>query len=154
VIRLPLSAAAAQEAAGGNRAATAVAPQRVLVIEDNHDVAETLASYLEHVGYEVVVAHDGIAGVEAALRHRPRVVICDIGLPRIDGYEITARLRREAEFQSCLMIALTGYGDVEDRARARRAGFAHHFTKPVDRVRVADAMASAAEAARPSDAAG
>lgn len=145
-IRLPLSGRAV---AGATTARLPARPSggshRVLVIEDNHDVAETLAAYLEQIGHQVVVAHDGPAGLEAALRHRPKVLICDIGLPGLDGYEIAARLRQEAAFQSCLMIALTGYGDVEDRKRARRAGFAHHFTKPADPVRVANLVAAAAD---------
>ena len=117
--------------------------RRILVIEDNHDVAEMLAAYLEHIGHRVIIAHDGFAGLEAALRHRPQVLICDIGLPGVDGYEIAKRLRQESAFHSCLMIAMTGYGDVADREKTRQAGFTHHLTKPADPTRVADLIAQA-----------
>jgi CheY-like chemotaxis protein len=107
-------------------------PRRVLIIEDNHDVADMLGKYLELVGHEVIVAHDGYAGLEAAWRHKPQVLICDIGLPGVDGYEIAGRLRHDPAFSSCLMIAVTGYGEVADRERARGAGYSHHLTKPAD----------------------
>ena len=115
--------------------------RRVLVIEDNHDVADMLGKYLELVGHEVIVAHDGYAGLEAAWRHKPHVVICDIGLPGVDGYEIASRLRGDPGFAACLMIAVTGYGEVADRERARSAGYAHHFTKPADPSAIAELIA-------------
>jgi signal transduction histidine kinase len=118
-----------------------VGPRRVLVIEDNHDVADMLGKYLELIGHEVIVAHDGYAGLEAAWRHKPHVLICDIGLPGVDGYEIAARLRSDPEFSACLMIAVTGYGEVADRERARSAGYAHHFTKPADPSVIAELIA-------------
>ena len=144
VIRLPI--AASERAVPARAALPAEVPaghRRILVIEDNHDVAEMLAAYLEHIGHRVIIAHDGHAGLQAALRHRPDVLICDIGLPGVDGYEIAQRLRQESGFHSCLMIAMTGYGDVADRERARKAGFAHHLTKPADPTRVADLIATA-----------
>ena len=116
--------------------------RRVLVIEDNQDAAEVLATYLGHLGHEVIVVHDGHAGLEAAFRHRPDVLICDIGLPGVDGYEIARRLRSESDFDACLMIAVTGYGDIADRERTRAAGFLHHLTKPADPTRVADLIAT------------
>jgi CheY-like chemotaxis protein len=121
--------------------------RRVLIIEDNLDVSEMLATYLQQIGHHVILAHDGHAGLEAALRHRPDVLICDIGLPGLDGYAIAARLRKEPDFNSCVMIAVTGYGDFADRERARRAGFVHHLTKPADPVNVAELIASTTKAA-------
>jgi two-component system, sensor histidine kinase len=117
-------------------------PRRILVIEDNHDVADVLGKYLELVGHDVIVAHDGYAGLEAAWRHKPHVLICDIGLPGVDGYEIAGRLRSDPGFASCLMIAVTGYGEVADRERARSAGYAHHFTKPADPSEIAGLIAA------------
>jgi CheY-like chemotaxis protein len=132
IVRLPLSTAGSVAVAtpAGPRSATAC--RRVLVIEDNEDAAEALAVYLTHVGHEVVVAHDGHAGLEAALRHRPHVLLCDIGLPGLDGYEIARRLRADDRLADCVMVAITGYGDAADRERSSRAGFVHHITKPVD----------------------
>ena len=113
----------------------------VLVIEDNADVAEMLAIYLEQLGHRVIVATDGHAGLEAALRNHPDVVVCDIGLPGLNGFQIANRLREDASFQSCLLIAVTGYGDVADLKRTREAGFTHHITKPADPTRVAELIA-------------
>jgi two-component system CheB/CheR fusion protein len=101
----------------------------VLVVEDNADAACTLQLALELHGHEVHVAADGLAGVEAAERLAPQVVICDIGLPGIDGYEVARRLRvRE---HRPLLVAVTGYALPEDRRRALEAGFAHHLPKPI-----------------------
>ena len=100
--------------------------------------------YLECEGYEVAVAYDGQAGVMAARRDRPSVIICDIGLPGMDGYQVARVLRAEPEFESCQLIAVTGYGDDADRGRARDAGFDRHFTKPVDPGALAELMVTAA----------
>jgi CheY-like chemotaxis protein len=113
----------------------------VVIIEDNHDVAEMLGSYLEQFGHTVVIAHDGHAGLQAVLHHKPDVLICDIGLPGMDGYEIADRLRRHSDLDSCLLIAVTGYGDVADREKAQKAGFVHHLAKPADPAQVAAIIA-------------
>ena len=146
IIRLPLSAAspAAQVPEEEERPSV---PRRVLVIEDNRDAADVLATYLMQLGHEVTVANDGRTGLERAMSARPDVIICDIGLPLIDGYEIASRLRREENFSGCLLIAMTGYGDATDRDRAKRAGFSHHLTKPADPRRVAKLVAAGADAA-------
>jgi signal transduction histidine kinase/ActR/RegA family two-component response regulator len=134
VIRLPVLDQTApltvppprDRASGGGRA------QRILIIEDNRDSAELLAMCLGCDGHEVVIAHDGPAGVAAARRDRPSVIICDIGLPGMNGYQVVKTLRAEPGFESCLFLAVTGYGDDADRDRAREAGFNWHLTKPVD----------------------
>jgi two-component system, sensor histidine kinase len=131
------------EAAGAQETRLTRATCSVLIVEDNHDVAETLAVYLEHLGHHVVVAHDGHAGLEAARRHRPQVLICDIGLPGLNGYEIAGRLRADPDAHACLMIAITGYGDAADREKTRAAGFAHHLTKPADPAKLARIIATA-----------
>jgi CheY-like chemotaxis protein len=119
---------------------------RVLLVEDNPDVAEMLAAYLQELGHEVIQAHDGRAGLDAALRHRPEVIVCDIGLPGLDGYEIARRVREASGPQPCVLIAVSGYGDSTDRERARMAGFDHHLTKPADPVQLADLIAKTSEA--------
>lgn len=147
VIRLP-AALSARHASPLLRApvdGAAGRPQRVLIIEDNEDAADMLSTYLTLVGHEVTVAHQGHAGLEAALRQRPDVVICDIGLPGLDGYQVAARLLDAWGSQPCLLIALTGYGDHVDRERTRQAGFTHHLTKPADPARVANLIASVSE---------
>jgi two-component system CheB/CheR fusion protein len=101
----------------------------VLVVEDNADAASTLQIALELLGHVVHVASDGNAGVEAAERLAPQVVICDIGLPGIDGYEVARRL--SAREHRPLLVAVTGYALPEDRRRALEAGFAHHLPKPI-----------------------
>lgn len=105
---------------------------RVLVVEDYADASATLADVLELWGAEVRVASSGPDGLEAALETRPNVVLIDIGLPGMDGYEVARRLRARADGPRPLLIALTGYGREDDRRRAFACGFDHHLTKPVD----------------------
>jgi two-component system CheB/CheR fusion protein len=107
-------------------------PARVFVVEDNLDAALTLVDLLEIWGYEVRAAHDGLAAVEVAPEFHPDVVLLDIGLPGIDGYEVARRLRRRPELDGLLIVAVTGYGQDSDRQRAREAGCDHHLVKPVD----------------------
>jgi CheY-like chemotaxis protein len=105
---------------------------RVLVVEDNVDAAETLADLLRIWGYEVETVHDGRAAIAAAPRFRPRIVLLDIGLPYMNGYEVAGWLRRRPDLGELLIVAVTGYGQESDRARGREAGFDHHLVKPVD----------------------
>jgi CheY-like chemotaxis protein len=116
--------------------------KRVLVIDDNVDVADMLAEYLQHIGHAVVQAHDGRAGLEAAMRHQPEVIVCDLGLPGLDGYEVARTLREMPELRSALLIAVSGYGDSADREKARAAGFSHHITKPADPAELAHLIAT------------
>ena len=105
---------------------------QVLLAEDNPDVAEMLSAMLEIEGHRVTVVGDGVAAVEAALRDRPDVVLLDIGLPRLSGYEVARRLRTSMGERAPTLVALTGYGREEDRARAEAAGIDHHLVKPVE----------------------
>ncbi len=110
----------------------AVAGVRVLVVDDNVEAAEMLASLLQTIGHEVAVAHDGATAIDAAQSSPPDVALLDIGLPVMDGYEVAERLRELPACANTLLIALTGYGQPDDIARAARAGFARHFVKPVE----------------------
>jgi PAS domain S-box-containing protein len=104
----------------------------VLVAEDNADVAQMLTAILEIDGHRVTVVGDGMAAVEVAERDRPDVVLLDIGLPHSSGYEVANRLRESMQQDAPMLVALTGYGRAEDRARALAAGIDHHLVKPVD----------------------
>jgi CheY-like chemotaxis protein len=105
---------------------------RVLVVEDNRDAAESLRRLLYHYGYEVAVAYTGQEGLRAAKRMRPDVVLCDIGLPDSNGFVVAAALREDPQTCEARLIAVTAYGQDEDRRRAREAGFDLHLVKPVD----------------------
>jgi PAS domain S-box-containing protein len=117
---------------------------RVLVIEDNEDAAESLQEALRYSGHEVEVALDGLAGVRKALALVPDVVLCDLGLPGIDGYEVARRLKREPTLARCLLVALSGYARPDDVRRSLEAGFARHVAKPPDLDALDALVASAA----------
>jgi signal transduction histidine kinase len=112
--------------------APSVHPRRILVVEDNRDAADVLATYLRACGHTVHIAYDGAAGLTAAVREQPDVIICDIGLPGVDGYEFARTLRAEPRLRRCLLVAVTGYGEARDRQRGAEAGFEHYLTKPAD----------------------
>lgn len=117
----------------GKRPPVASSPQRrVLVVEDSVDTAETLAVLIKLWGSEVRVVHDGLAALEAANVYQPEVVLLDLGLPGMDGYQVARRLRSEEKLRGTLLVALSGYGQTEDRRRSREAGFDYHLTKPVE----------------------
>jgi PAS domain S-box-containing protein len=106
--------------------------RRVLVVDDNLDAAESLASLLRVGGHEVRTVHDGPTALQMAETFRPEVVLLDIGLPRMDGYEVARRLRQQTAAHKVLLVAVTGYGQEEDRQRAEEAGFDAHLVKPAD----------------------
>jgi CheY-like chemotaxis protein len=105
---------------------------RILVIEDNKDSADSLRLLLELRGHEVRVAYSGPEGVKAAQEWQPAVVLCDIGLPGLDGYGVARQLRLDPATSRVRLLAVTGYGSEEDRRRAREAGFDLHLIKPVE----------------------
>jgi CheY-like chemotaxis protein len=105
---------------------------RLLLIEDNADIGETLRDLLEILGHRVDLASDGLRGVQMALALKPDAALVDIGLPGIDGYEVAHRLRADPVGREILLVALTGYGRPEDRQKALEAGFDAHLVKPVD----------------------
>jgi PAS domain S-box-containing protein len=104
---------------------------RVLVVDDNTDAAESLATLLQQAGHQVSVAHDGPTALSLAGRERPRVVLLDIGLPGMDGYEVCRQMRRNG-LEDSLIVALTGFGQEEDKLRSKEAGFDGHLVKPGD----------------------
>ena len=124
-------AAGAEHAARGRRR-TRPGPRRVLVVDDNADAARGLARLLAASGHEARIAHDGPRPSRPPATFRPDVVLLDIGLPGMDGYEVAARLRGEGWASDAVIIAITGYGQDDDRRRSREAGFDHHLVKPVD----------------------
>jgi CheY-like chemotaxis protein len=107
-------------------------PRRILIVDDNEDGAESLAMLLELAGHETHQAHDGVSAIEAADRIRPDVVLLDIGLPGLNGYEVCRRIRSEPWGKDLVLVALTGWGQDEDRQQSRNAGFDEHMVKPVD----------------------
>jgi two-component system, chemotaxis family, CheB/CheR fusion protein len=106
--------------------------KRILIADDNRDGTETMSMLLMHSGHQVHVAHSGAQALEIAKRVRPQIVVLDIGMPDIDGYEVAKRVRVEAWGKDVTLIAVTGWGQEDDKRRAYAAGFDHHMTKPVD----------------------
>ena len=115
--------------------------RRVLLIDDNLDASSTLRRELELNGHDVKVAQDGMGGLELALEFVPEVVICDIGLPGMDGYAVAREFRLHAPLRTAFLVALTGYAQPEDVQSAREAGFNHHFAKPIDIDRLEEVFA-------------
>jgi CheY-like chemotaxis protein len=105
---------------------------RILMVEDNRDGAETLRTLLQLAGHEVALACTGPEGVALAKQFRPDVVLCDIGLPGMDGFAVGRALRQDPLTARSRLIVLSGYGQEEDRRKSREAGFDLHLTKPVD----------------------
>jgi CheY-like chemotaxis protein len=108
------------------------ARRRVLIVDDSEDGAQSLAMLLQFGGHDTYQAHDGVEAIEAATRLRPDVVLLDIGLPRLNGYEVCSRIRKEPWGSQVTLVALTGWGQEEDRHRSMEAGFDEHLVKPVD----------------------
>jgi CheY-like chemotaxis protein len=134
VVRLPVAEEIQdQDPHGKSNGAPAAEParHRILVVDDNRDAADSLAMLLSIMGNEVHTAHDGLEAVRAADVFRPDVVLLDIGLPKLNGYEAGRRIR-EQQGTVVVLIALTGWGQEEDRRRSKEAGFDHHMTKPVE----------------------
>lgn len=105
--------------------------RRLMVIDDNRDAAESMSMLFELWGHEVICVYDGRTALETAAKFRPDAVFLDIGLPGMDGYEIAERLRESPQAARAVLVAITGYGQDEDRRRSREAGIDHHLVKPV-----------------------
>src|SRR5438132_2159151 len=120
---------------------TAAAVRDILVVEDNDDARETLRRMLELEGHRVRVAADGVSGLEAVRAAPPEIALIDVGLPKMDGYELARRIRSEVSIgRQPYLVAVTGYGLPEDRNRTREAGFDVHLVKPVDAATLADVL--------------
>ena len=136
VVRLPAADDPRAEGQAAARSRSAVPPplpcRRVLVVDDNMDAADSLALLLRLSGQEVRVAHDGPTALLAAQAFRPELVLLDLGMPGMDGYEVARRLRQQPESRTALVVALTGWGQDSDRRRSAEAGFDQHLVKPVE----------------------
>jgi len=146
VVRLPALAAVPEQRRLPSVIAGQRAHARVLIVEDNPDASDALHMLLELLGHKVAVVRDGPAALEAVRESIPDVALVDIGLPGMDGYEVARRARPLASPGQMTLIALTGYGRDEDKARALAAGFDYHLTKPVD----VDALRSLLSGAGPA----
>ena len=153
VVRLPIAhpggdeAAPQAEAAPGEVEPVAAATSRILVVDDNVDAADSMAMLLRLSGNDVRTANDGVEAVEAAAEFLPDVILLDIGLPRMNGFD-AAKLIRAARGRDVLLIAVTGWGKDEDRRRSAESGFDHHLTKPVDPVALQAMLATHPPAVR------
>src|SRR6185503_16924567 len=110
----------------------ALSKRRILIVDDNRDGAESLAMLLNFMGSDVRVALSGPAALEIMTSYKPNVVLLDIGMPGMDGYEVANQVRQHPQLKDVTLIALTGWSQEEDRRRCRKAGFDHHMIKPVD----------------------
>jgi CheY-like chemotaxis protein len=110
----------------------AVAPRRVLVVDDNHDAADSLGLLLELIGADVKVVYNGPDALKALETYKPSVILLDIGMPEMDGHEVARRIRSRREAGEVTLIALTGWGQEQDRKLSQIAGFDHHLIKPAD----------------------
>jgi signal transduction histidine kinase/ActR/RegA family two-component response regulator len=134
-VRLPRAAATAATTTGQTTSAMGLgtsAPLRIMVVDDNVDAASLMSMLLEATGHQIEVQHDARTALERSAADPPQVFLLDIGLPEIDGIELARRLRAQPGTADAVLIAITGYGQAEDRARTAAAGFSHHLTKPVD----------------------
>ena len=120
---------------------------RVLVVDDNMDAAQSIAMLLKASGHDVRTTHDGPTALEAALDYRPNVVLLDIGLPKMNGYEVAKKMRQQPVLQNVMLVAMTGYGQESDRQRSQEAGFDHHLVKPADFGQLQQILATVSEKA-------
>jgi len=143
VVRFPLSRSAAQT----DDPPSIVGPRvrnRALIIDDNRDAAATMAMFVEELGGASLTAHDGASGLEAVESFHPDIVFMDIGMPGLDGYQVCRRIRQMPSQRHVVLVAVTGWGQAQDKRRAIEAGFDAHLTKPVDPDAVAQLLAGAA----------
>ncbi|MGH7584522.1 MAG: hybrid sensor histidine kinase/response regulator, partial [Gemmatimonadales bacterium] len=144
VVRLPLLHAAADAKAVRNSVAPAVRARRILVVDDNRDGAESLAAVLRLSGHETALAHDGMEALAVGAAFRPELILLDIGLPRLDGFETCRAIRDSGWGADVNVVALTGWGQEAHRRRSEEAGFDAHLVKPVDHAALANLIADMA----------
>ena len=147
VVRLPVSSedrSAAADDVVPQAHHAAAARLRVLVVDDQHDVADSVAMLVEHLGHDSRAVYDGHAALDAARAERPDVMFVDVGMPGMTGYELAGEVRADSTLSGIRLVALTGYGRAEDRARALASGFNVHLTKPLTESRLREVLAELA----------
>jgi PAS domain S-box-containing protein len=146
-VRLPTATDASLHPQNGktNGEAKGIVKHRILIVDDLQDSADSLARWLRMYGQEVQTAYDGEQAIQAAEAMRPDVVLLDIGMPKVNGYDVCRHIRQQAWGQDTLLIAVTGWGQEEDRRRTQAAGFDHHMVKPVDPAALLKVLASQGE---------
>jgi CheY-like chemotaxis protein len=152
LVRLPVVEAPVetpQEPSDGGAKVRGGRQCRILVVDDNRDAADSLAMILRLKGHDIQTAHDGLEAIQAAASFRPEVVLLDIGLPKMNGYEAARHIREQPWGGNMALIALTGWGQDEDKRRSLEAGFDHHLTKPVDPAALEKLLALIAPVRRP-----
>lgn len=150
IIRLPLASGLPVQPATPSRPEKKL--RRLLIVDDNADIADMLREVLRHEGHQVEVAYSGIEALEKVRTQLPEFVLCDIGLPGMNGYEFASRVRNDPRLRSIFLVAISGYAQPSDVAKALSAGFDEHLAKPLDPTRIARILADPAQAAhsRPS----
>jgi signal transduction histidine kinase len=138
----PLHKLNALEHSMTNADGTARTQRRILVADDNNDALESLATLLQLSGHEVYTAANGAVALESAEQHRPEVALLDIGMPKLDGYEVARRIRAQPWGQRITLVALTGWGQDSDRRRSQEAGFDSHLVKPLDLDKLTELLAA------------
>jgi CheY-like chemotaxis protein len=142
-VELPIVSQAAEfPMSNGTRSAFRASKRRVLIVDDNADALASLSMVVRALGSETYDARDGLEAVESASNLRPDVILMDIGMPRLNGYDAARRIRQEPWGHEVLMVATTGWGKEEDRRRSKEAGFDLHLVKPIDISAVQEVLAS------------
>ncbi len=144
VMRLPLMAEAPSISHGVEASGSTDAKLSILVVDDNHDAADSLAQVLEAYGHRVQAAYGGEEAVQRAAKGDVQVALVDIGMPTVDGFQVAQRISSTPAARGTLLVAVTGWGEKSDRARSKQAGFAYHLTKPVDFDALESLLATAA----------
>ena len=148
IVRLPVLVAFTPQVPDAETISAATSGCRVLIVDDDEDTAESLSMLLLASGHEVRMAHDGPAALKAALDYRPEVMMLDIGLPMLNGFEVAEKLRAQVAFQDTVLVAVTGYGQEKDRKRTKDAGFDYHLVKPAEFSDIQDILVAVAERRR------
>jgi CheY-like chemotaxis protein/anti-sigma regulatory factor (Ser/Thr protein kinase) len=133
IVRLPVAQERARDKAPARDLSTPIpSKRRILVADDNPDVAEAFEIMLRMIGHDVETAHDGIEVVEKAEEFRPDIIMLDIGMPKLNGYDAARHFRKQPWAKDVVLVAITGWGDEKDKGRSQEAGFDIHLVKPVD----------------------
>jgi CheY-like chemotaxis protein len=153
-VRLPIMAPQMAGLSSQKRESGAIpriARQRILVADDNHDAAEALSLQLQLAGHDVRTAHDGVEALAVAEAFEPDIVLLDLGMPKMDGYEVARQVRMRPQGRRVKLIALTGWGQQQDRDRTSAAGFDAHLVKPVAEAHLFRALATAVQTRQPTE---